>query len=352
MEQERIIRADRLKNFCVEVLTKLGVSQADAVIIIDAMVEGNLRGVDTHGVVRLPGLIRMLREGNANPRPNIRVICETAATAMLDADDAPGNLAATKAMELAINKARTASVAAITVKNTTHCGALASFTMLAAQQGMIGFMTSNGPRAVPPYGSRTRALSTNPWCFAVPAGNALPIVLDMATTVASGGKIRLAAKKGEKIPLTWALDKDGVPTDDPVKALAGSHQWLGGAKGYGLAVMTDVLAGVLSGGPFVNSMPEMTEPYGSSIIRQGNFILALNIAAFMPLNEFTARIDRLVKDLKSCEPAPGVKEVLLPGERSFKTKAERLKSGIPIPPAVWKDLEHMRDEFHIASPLG
>lgn len=344
-KQEHIVHAQLLKEFCADALTLVAVPEVDAEIIADSMVEAELRGIDTHGVTRLAGYIRMLREGNMNPRPNIKVVAESPSMVLLDADDAVGNLAAVRAMEMVIKKAKEVTVAVTAVRNSTHCGALAYYTMMAIPHGMIGFMTSDSPPIVPPYGGKTRSISTNPWCFAIPAGEELPVVLDMATTVVAGGKIRLAAKKGERIPMDWALDADGKPTDDPVRALKGFLQWMGGPKGYGLAVVADILAGVLTGGPFGRNIPPLLEPYGSGLVRQGNFLAALNISHFMPLSQFTARVDQLIRDLKSSERIEGVEEILLPGEPEFRKKAQRLESGIPLSTAVWDELENVRAQL-------
>lgn len=319
-------------------LTRLGVSDHDASTIAYTIVEAELRGVVTHGSSLLPSYVRELRQGHANPRPNIQIVQETNSTAVLDGDNGLGGLAAFKAMEIAIDKARDFSLAGVTVRNGGSCGALLCYTTLAIEHGMIGFMTCRGFLNVPPYGGKTGRLGTNPWSFAIPANEELPIVLDMATTVAAGLKIRLAAKKGDKIPLGWALDQDGMPTDDPTKALAGFAQWMGGPKGYGLSTVTEVLGGILAAGSFSR--------LASHFI--GNFALALNIESFMPLTEFTHGVDQLIRDLKASERIEGVKEIFLPGERGLRNKEERLKSGIPIIPQVWDELESLAKELNIS----
>ncbi|MGA2261293.1 MAG: Ldh family oxidoreductase [Acidobacteriota bacterium] len=347
MDDMRIVRAEALKDFCAEALIRLQVPEGDAAIIADSMVDADLRGVHTHGVTHFAGYARMLREGNMNPRPSLKVIREAKNTALIDADNAVGNLGVVRAMQKAVDKAKASGLAAVALINSTHCGALAYFTTMAAQQGVIAFLTNNGPPRVPPYGGKSRTLSTNPWSYGIPAGKQLPIILDMAVTVVAGGKIRLAQKKGQKIPVDWALDQDGLPTDDPVKAMAGFSQWMGGPKGYGLAVVSDVLAGVLTGGSFGLDFPPTTEPYGSSLIRSNHFMTALDIESFMPLSEFTGRIDRLISQLKSSERVQGVEEIYLPGEREFKLKEERLRSGLPLASEVWSELDKVRVQLGI-----
>jgi len=341
MKEDKLVQTKKLKKFCQEVLIRVGMSDRDASIIAYTMVEAELRGVATHGSSLLPGYVRELRQGHANTRPNIKIIQETNTTAVIDGDNALGGLAAFKAMEIAINKAKDFSLAGVTVRNGGACGALLCYTTLAIEHGMIGFMTCRGYLVVPPYGGKTGRLGTNPWSFAIPANEELPIVLDMATTVAANLKIRLAAKKGDKIPLGWALDQDGMPTDDPVKALAGFSQWMGGPKGYGLSVVTEVLAGILAAGSF--------RRLASHFI--GNFVIALNIENFMPLTEFTRGVDQLIRDLKASERIRGVEAILLPGERGLRTKEERLKSGIPIISPVWDELENLGKELNISSAI-
>jgi LDH2 family malate/lactate/ureidoglycolate dehydrogenase len=351
MDEMRIVGAEALRSFCTEALIRLQVPEEDAAIIADSMVDADLRGVHTHGVTHFAGYARMLREGNMNPRPCIKVIRETKNTALMDADNAVGNLGVVRAMQAAVDKAKKSGLAAVALINSTHCGALAYFTTMAAQQGVIAFLTNNGPPRVPPFGGKSRTLSTNPWSYGIPAGKEWPIVLDMAVTVVAGGKIRLAQKKGQRIPMDWALDQDGLPTDDPAKAMAGFSQWMGGPKGYGLAVVSDVLAGVLTGGSFGLDFPPTTEPYGSSLIRSNHFMTALDIESFMSLSEFTTRVDRLIAQVKSSERVGGVDEIYLPGEREFRLKEERLKTGIPLALEVCNELDKARLQLGITREI-
>jgi len=346
-QEDHIVHAEVLKGFCTEAFTSVGVPDDSAAIIAGSLVEADLRGVETHGVNRLAGYVRMLREGKMNPRPNMKVVKEGPAMVLLDGDNASGIVAGVKAMEIVIEKTRKVTVAVAGVRNSTHCGALAYFTEMAITHGMVGCMTVMAPSTVPPYGGKTPVLSTSPWSFAIPAGEEHPIVLDMASTVAAGGKIVLAAKKGERIPRDWALDKDGLPTDDPVKAQGGFFQWIGGPKGYGLGVVAEVLSGVLPGGPFGLTMPPVVFPYGSSVFMQGHFQAALNISHFMPVSEFTSRVDQLIRELKSSERIEGVEEIFLPGEMEWKKKAQRLKSGIPLSSVVRNDLKDLRSQLRL-----
>lgn len=349
-----MVSAARLTDFAAEAFVKAGVSLGDARVIAEALVEADLTGKETHGVTRVPSWYKMLSEGNMNPTPSIRVLRETPATALLDADNAVGIIACARAMDMAIEKAGRVSLGAVGVNNSTHCGALAYFPLRAAARGMIGFMTSNAAAVVPPYGSVTRIFATNPHCWAIPAGAESPVVLDMACTTVAGGKLRLADKKGEKIPPGWGLDRNGAPTDDPHEVMSeGFLQWLGGPKGFGLAFVADVLSGVMTGGGYGlrDFPPASMMQYGSVIARQGHFLLAIDVEAFMPANRFKERMDTLIKDVRSCKPAPGFTRVCVPGEQSFEKKARRLKEGIPIDAAVWNELQELRSCLGMMSEL-
>jgi LDH2 family malate/lactate/ureidoglycolate dehydrogenase len=345
MKDEKLVQAEKLNGFCRQALKRVGMSDHDASIVAYTIIEAEIRGIISHGIALLPEYIRLLREGNSNPRPNVKIIQETDSTAILDGDNALGGIPAVKAMEIAIKKAKDCSIAGVAVRNSGPCAALVSYTTLAIEHNMIGFMTASAHPIVPPFGGKTGFLGTNPWSFAIPAGEELPIILDMATTVAANLKIRLAAKKGSKIPLGWALDQDGRPTDDPEQALSGISQWMGGPKGYGLAVVTAVLAGILPGGSFRQMASQIGDGFLPGL---GQFVAALNIGSFIPLTEFTSKVDQMIRGLKASERIEGINEILLPGERGLRTKEERLKSGIPIALAIWGDIENLGKELNIS----
>ncbi len=238
--------------------TAVGVPAADADTVAEVLVEADLRGVESHGCTRVAGYLSMIRLGLLNPRPKIHLLRETPSTAGLEADQAFGIVAARQAMRLAMDKARAAGVAAVTVRNVTHTGMVGFYPMMAARAGLIGIAMNNGPAILPPFGGTTPTLATNPLAAAFPAGDEEPIVLDMATSMVAAGKMRLAAKKGAPIPEGWALDRDGVPTTDPEEAIYhGFLQWAGGYKGFGVATLIEVMSGVLSGGLLGTDVPPM-----------------------------------------------------------------------------------------------
>ena len=340
--ETKSIKANNLKNFCKEAFIHAGVPGSDASLMAYVLVEADLRGNESHGTMLLSKFVDALLTGKLNPHANIKVTRETRSTAVINGDNSACGLAAYKAMDMAIKKAKDFSLGAAAVRNVGQCGALASFTTLAVEHNMIGFMTAQGRASVPPFGGKTRLLNTSPWSFAIPAGKELPIVLDMASTVVSHNEIALAAMKKEKIPSTWLLDKDGKPTDDPADADTGFQSWIGGYKGYGLAVVDQVLAGILGSGSFIGSVFPDSETF-----RRGHFVMAIDVESFMPVKEFTSQVDKFIKKLKASERVEGVAEILLPGERGGKLKQERLQSGIPIIMPVWKQFEKMGKELNI-----
>ena len=342
----------QLRDFATEALTKVDVPHEDAAIIADTWVEADLRGIDTHGVLRLAPYMKMFSEGNINPRPNLSIVKETPITALIDADDAAGNVASFKAAGIAIQKAKDSGVGIVGVKNSTHNCMLAYYPMMALKHDMIGLMTTNAPPQVPAYGGMTKMLSTNPYAAAIPAGDELPVVVDMASTLVALGKIRLSAALGKKIPLGWGLDKNGEPTDDPNEILTGGGflAWLGGPKGYALAVLANILSGVLTGSSFGPQTfpPYSTAEYGNQLIREGHFIMVLRIDNFIPVDEFKNRMDDMIRETKASEPAKGFSRVYLPGEPEFENKSQRLKTGIPVSHAVREKLNGVKEKYKLS----
>ncbi|MBI3637062.1 MAG: Ldh family oxidoreductase, partial [Candidatus Rokubacteria bacterium] len=288
-------RAEKLRALITAIYTAHGVPADDAAGVAEVLVEADLRGVESHGSTRVAGYLQMIENGLLNPRPKIEVLRDNPSTAMLEGDNAFGMVVARRAMTLAIDKARARGVAVVTARNVTHTGMVGFYPMMAARAGLVGLSVNNGPKILPPFGGLTPTLATNPFAAAFPAGDAEPIVLDMATSMVAAGKMRLAAKKGRPIPEGWALDRHGVPTTDPEEAIFhGFLQWAGGYKGFGLATVVELLGGVLSGGLFGTDVPAM-KTFGQEPLVTSAFYLALDPEQFMPLAEFRARVDRLIR---------------------------------------------------------
>lgn len=339
-----------LRAFTRRVLEAAGFSDEEARVAADVIVEADLRGVDTHGVTRLAGYVNMVRLGHLKPRARWQVVAEGPTTAVIEGARGMGHFLAYQAMERAIAKAREFGVGAVAVRNGTHNGMNAYYPLMAIRAGMIGMVFTQGPAIVPPFGSKTPAMATNPLSIGAPAGAHDHVLVDMATTVVAGGKLRLAAKKGQPIPATWALDAEGRPTTDPEVALNGFMQWAGGYKGYALAVMVEILGGVLSGGLFARQVPPL-RVFGQDELVSSYLLAAIDVARFMPLDEFRQRVDALVDDLTSTERASGVDRVLVSGQPEREHRADRLANGIPVSAPVCAELEQLAHAFGLPSPL-
>jgi LDH2 family malate/lactate/ureidoglycolate dehydrogenase len=338
MEEKNVllVKAEPLGRFCVQLFEKVGVPTPDAQVVIDNLIEADLRGVDTHGVTRIAIYIERLQSGAVKARPQMKVLKETTVSALLDGDHGLGQVISARAMEMAIQKAKAGVIGLVGVRNSTHNGAMAHFAMMAVRQGLIGIGLTNTVPLMAVTGGNQAMIGNNPLAIAAPAGSEKPVVFDMACSIAARGKIILAAKKGEKIPLGWAIDKDGVPTEDAKAALEGLILPVGGHKGYGLALMVDVLSGVLTGAHFGPGVGPLYNNPGTQDI--GHLMAAINIGAFMPLADFKARMDQMIRDIKNSKKAKGVGEIFLPGEIEMGIEAQRRKEGIPLSRAVYEEL--------------
>ena len=323
------------------VLAALGVSEGDARLGADTLVHADLRGVHSHGVQRLPSYAARLEDGTmvADARPE--VVYRTATTAVIDAHRAMGQVAAHAAMELALESAAEAGQGSVAIRDSTHCGALAYFAMMAPPAGCIGFAVTNAGMNMLPWGGQTKMVGNNPLAYAVPTGRGFPLVLDMATSVVAGGKLDVAILRGESIPEGWALGPDGQPTTDPTVGRGGSLLPIGGPKGYGLAVVLDILSGVLAGGRFGQGLGAP----GSS-----HFVQALRIDAFSPADEFLERMGALVDQIHACPRAPGVDRIYLPGEIEHELSERRQEEGIPLPTSLASELAALSSKLGV-SPL-
>lgn len=335
-----------LRRLCSGLLRRMKIPPKDADLIAESLVQANLRGVDSHGVARMAIYMERLSKALVNSRPRIITLQETPAMALLDGDNGSGQVVAMTAMELAMAKAKESGVALVGIRNSTHFGAAAFFSMKALEKGMIGIVLANSYATVAPWGSRSRYFGTNPLSVTVPAGRELPVVLDMATSVAAWGKIILAAQKGEPIPPGWAIDSDGEVTNDAAKALQGALIPFGGPKGSGISLIIDVLVGILTG---ANYGPSVGDLYQNLDRPQnvGQMMGAVDIGRFGDINEFKNRMDRMIREIKSLPTAKGVSEILLPGEIEIRNQRRREKEGIPLPPTTINDLQKLSFEYGV-----
>jgi len=333
------ICADKLRQSCADILKAAGVRAQEAALIADCLVYANLRGVDTHGVIRLKFYLQRIAAGGDNPRAQIKVICESPTTALLDADNAFGPVAGVKAMDLAITKARDSGIGAAAIRNANHFGAAAYYAQRPLREGMIGICMANVVASMPPPGGRAARVGNSPIAFAFPSGDEPPVIFDAATSVAPWGALIEAKLRGELLPPESFLDHRGRPTRDPAAVLDGGFLVpIAGHKGYGLALSIALLTGLLAGGAFDT---DITYPYGD-VSRAGNnsfLMMALRVNQFSPLEEYTRRMDEVIRLIRSTPTAEGADRVLLPGQREHETAQERSRAGIPLSPELVEELK-------------
>lgn len=344
MSQDIKISHSALKAFCSGVLMSVGVPEADAELVADTMVKADLRGVSSHGVARLPSYVRRVQAGLMKARTQVTVVRENPSTLLVDGGNGFGQVAAFWTMKKLMDKAKASGVAAAGIKNTNHYGMGAYYAVIPTEHDMIGIAVSNAPPAMAPIGGCKPILGTNPLSIAAPCGRWPAVVLDMATSLVSRGKIRLAAIEGKKIPLGWGLDSRGLPTEDPQAVLKGGTLTpIAGPKGYGLAFMIDVFAGVLTGAGFGEALKAVDDLSGEA--GTGNFLVVVDIQSFMPVEQFKSRIDSLVEQIKNSPRVPGVDKIYLPGEIEWENEQVRLREGIPLPEEVIRELSALGQEL-------
>ena len=334
-----------LHEFTVAVLTGCGVPEDDAGIVADTIVDAHLSGKGTHGVTRLPIYVRKIRGGLMDPRTPVSVVRESPAIAVLDANHGFGQVAAVRAMAQCVKKAKALGVGIVGVRHSNNFGVAGYFARQAANEGFIGIVLGNSAPAIAPTGGTEPLLGTNPLAVAFPDGEGdVPIVLDMATSEVARGRIRLAARQGESIPEGWALDAAGNPTTDPAAALGGSMVPIGGAKGYGLSLVIDVLAGLLPGAAFAGQVKPLNHPDRRS--DYGHWMMALDPTHFLDPNSYADRMATLVTAVRS---APATDRVWLPGERAKEARRNAAQS-VTLGEVAWRTLCELSEEFGLTTP--
>src|SRR5690242_8684477 len=348
------IRVDfgRLRYFIAMAFECVGMPAPDAQVVASLMAEADLRGADGHGVIRLVPYLKRIRAGGVNLHPDIRVVKERAAMALVHGDNGMGHLVMKRAAEIAVEKARTAGVAWVGAQWSNHAGPAALYARMMLPHDMLGLYFAVGnANHLPPWGGVEMLLSTNPIAAAIPAGEEPPIVLDMATTVAAYGKVKAKAARGEMMPEGWMIDRSGKPLTDPKRAEEGMLLPLGGMeagyKGYGLAMIIGLLAGTLGGAAMGKDVIDFNHD-DDSVTNTGQAICAINVAAFGDVATFKAAVDTLVRDFRGSERIPGVDRISVPGERSAETRVVRGRDGIPIAPALMLSLDQLAGELGIA----
>jgi LDH2 family malate/lactate/ureidoglycolate dehydrogenase len=325
---EKVFVSDVSANKFVEgVLIGNGVPAENAAVVANCLVQADLRGVDTHGINRIPSYMARIREGVLDPKASPTLNSITPVVAQVDGKNGFGFLAAHLGMDAAIKMAKEFGIGMVSIKHSNHFGMSAWIVQQAINAGMMSLVFTNSSPALPVFGGKEKIMGVSPLACGAPAGKTKPFILDMAPSIAARGKIYKAKRRGEKIPMDWALDSEGRPTDDPEKALDGVMLPMGGPKGSALAIMMDVFSGVLSGSAFAG---QVTNPYDPSKPADvGHFLIAIKPDIFMSLEEFKERMDYLYQRVVGCDRAAGVDRIYFPGEIEQLTQEERLKTGIP-----------------------
>lgn len=349
MEDHVIIPAGLLEEAVTVLLRALGLPGEEAEIVAGTLVDADLRGVGTHGVFRLKAYAERIIAGGLNPRAKISVVREAATTAVLDADNGFGQIAAYRAAQLAVEKAGQSGAAFIGVRNSSHFGRAGYFTEWIAGHDMIGFCVSNASPRLAPWGGRKKMLGNNPWSAAIPTGGE-PIVLDMANSIAAAGKIRRAAQAGSAIPGGWALDLEGRETTDPLEALHGVLLPFGAHKGYGITLVAGILTGVLTGGVWDSQVTPLDEAGRPQQV--SHLLAAARISDFMPAEEFKGRVDRIAAEIRMCPPAEGTSAVYVPGDRGREKRSAALRGGVPLAERTFRSLNDLADRLGVSLPEG
>ena len=340
---------DRLINFATAVYAGAGVPEADARLIADTLVQADLWGHQSHGVLRLGWYLDRLRNGVMKPVTTPEFVVDAHAIAVIDGHDGVGHVLTELAAREAIKRAKAHGIAAVAVRNSNHFGTCMYYTRMGAQQGCVMLLTSNGGPAMAPWGGRKKIIGTNPWSVAAPAGRHAPLVVDMANTGVARGKIYLARQKRQTIPLGWAINAAGEPTIDPQEAIDGIILPMAEHKGYAIATMIDMLSGVLTGSGFLSAVHS---PYKTAEKSNcGHLMIAIDIEAFQPLAEFNARMERFVGEIKAVPLAKGFDEVFYPGEMETKSDIKNRKEGLQLPADTLADLARIARETGLESLL-
>ena len=350
-EKEVIVQANDLESFVSSLFATTEMSPEDAAYCAQCLVQTNLWGIDSHGVLRAPIYLERLKSKAVNPTPHIKKIRGLGALEVINGDDGMGYIVAKSAMTRAIELAEIHGIGAVGVVRSNHFGAAALFSRMATDRGLIGIVMTNViPNIVAPGGSKP-ITGNNPIAFGVPTFGDFPFMLDISLSNVAGGKLLLASKKGEKIPLDWATDKDGHPTDDPDKAFAGFLLPVGGHKGLGLSYVVDILSGLITGGVFQHEMKSMYKHRDEPSLTC-HFMIVINPIAIMSREEMEERMANFYQTIKTSPMWDDNREMMLPGEIEHRTAVSRRANGIPLPIDLYNDLLDLGGKFGVTQTMA
>ena len=342
---------DRLKSYIADALRVVGMPPLDAAQVSELMAQADLQGSDGHGVLRLPQYVKRIKAGGINLKPDIRVVRDHPGSAVVDGDNGMGHLVVSRMVDIAIGKAKQCGVAWVGARASNHAGPASLYARMPLQQDMVSLYFAVGnANHLPPWGGAEMLLSTNPIAAGIPTDSEPPLVLDMATTVAAYGKVKSKAKAGEMMPVGWMIDRKGQPLTDPKRADDGFLLPIGGHKGAGLALIVGLLAGTLQGAAMGREVVDFNKDHRSKT-NTGQAILVIDLHAFGDPEDFKARVDSLIRDIRSSERLDGVEKIWLPGEQSHMRRQRYLQEGIPISTGVANDLAALSGELGIQPPF-
>ncbi len=336
---------EKLLRFTRAVYEKAGLSPVDAHLCADSLVQADLCGHQSHGVLRLAWYVARLQSGVCDAKAQPALALDGGAIAVIDGHDAMGQVVAAQGAREAIQRAKTHGIAAVAMRHSNHFGTAFYYTQMVARAGCIGFLSTNASPAMAPWGGREKVLGNNPFSWACPAGRYAPMVLDMANTGVARGKIYLAKQRGEDIPLGWAMTAGGAPTTDPAEAIAGLILPMGEHKGYAIAMMMDMLSGVLTGSGFSTDVSGPYQAQRRSLA--GHFMIAINIETMQPLEQFHARIEELIARMKQVPLAEGFDEIFYPGEIEARHEVLARQNGLILPDDTMRDLAKLAKSFEL-----
>ena len=357
---DQLFSYQQLFDFTKSIFKKIGCSDEHAIIATESLLAADLRGIDSHGVARLSGYVRLWEVNRINATPEIKVIHETPSTAVVDGDSGLGLVIAPFAMQIAIVKAKQVGTGWVSVQNSNHFGIAAHHAMMALPYDMMGIAMTNASPLVAPTFSIDKMLGTNPICVAAPAGNEPPFVADLATTTAANGKLEILQRKNLQTPTGWVQDKDGNPSNDPhalktggaLLPLGGDREH-GSHKGYALGAIVDIFSALLSGAnyapwvpPFPAYVPMPVQQPGKGI---GHFLGAMRIDAFRPAADFKKDMDHWIQGFRNAKTIPGEEKVLIPGDPEREFEVQRRKDGIPLLQQVTDDLQSLAEKFNLTA---
>jgi LDH2 family malate/lactate/ureidoglycolate dehydrogenase len=349
-ENERRVSPARLRAGVARIFEACGMNTHDAGLLAGALAAADQRGIHSHGTLRVPDYVDKLTKGGVDPRAKPEVASRNGAAIVIDARNAMGQIAADLAMRCAIDAARETGAGVAAVRNSNHCGAMDHWAAMALPQDMIGLAATNALPTMAPWGGIEKIVGINPLAVAFPAEKETPIVLDIAFGATAHGKIRVYHQKGETIPQGWSFDKEGNPTTDTAKALEGLIQPIGGHKGVGLGIVIGLLSSLLSGSAYGTELGNMVE--GAKAGKDGHFFMAINIAAFTPIEDFKRRVDTISRQIQSSQRRKGVEQLYPPGLLEAEFEKRYASEGIPLNDETIAGIEQAAARFGLSGILG